>query len=54
MNTAVHIICRLLKFHHMTDLLMNPYWLPVRQHLLFNVLVLTYHPGIFYVIMLEI
>ena len=29
MNSAVHIYCRLPKFHHITDVLMDFNWLPV-------------------------
>ena len=28
MNSAVHIFCRLPKFHHATDVLMDFHWLP--------------------------
>ena len=31
MNTAVRILCRLSNFHHITDVLMDLHWLPVRQ-----------------------
>ena len=31
MNSAVHIFCRLPKFHHISDVLINFHWLPVRQ-----------------------
>ena len=31
MNSAVHIFCRLPKFHHITGVLMDFNWLPVPQ-----------------------
>ena len=31
MNSAVRIYCRLPKFHHITDVLMDFKWLPVPQ-----------------------
>ena len=48
MNTAVRILCMLLKFHHITDLLMNLQWLPVHQRILLEVLVLTYQAYFLY------
>ena len=31
MNSAVHIFCKLPKFHHISDVLMDCHCLPVRQ-----------------------
>ena len=42
MNTVVRILCRLHKFHHITDVLMDLYWLLVRQRIVFKVLILNY------------
>ena len=42
MNTAVRIPCKLSKYHHITDLLMNCHWFLVRQRILFNVIVQNY------------
>ena len=48
MNTAVRILCIhvLPRYHHkiITDLLMNRHRLPVRQRILFKVLVINYQP----------
>ena len=39
MNSAVHIFRRLPKFHHISDVLMDFHWLPIRQQSLnFNLL----------------
>ena len=50
MNTAVCILCRLYKFHNITDLMMNHHWLPISQWILFEVRVLSYHAYFLYFI----
>ena len=42
MNRAVRIICILSKYPHITDLLMNRHWFPVRRRIFFKVLVQNY------------
>ena len=54
MNTAVCILCILSKYHHIADLLMNRHSFPVRQRILFKVLVQIYQAYFFYFTMLEI
>ena len=41
-NTAARILCRIPKFGHISETLMDLYWLPVQQRVLFKVLILTY------------
>ena len=43
MNTVARILCGPPKFHHITAVLMDLHWLPVRQRIFFKVLILTYH-----------
>ena len=47
MNTVVRIHCILSKYHHITDLLMNPHWFLVRQRILFKVIVQNYQAYFF-------
>ena len=41
-NTAARILCRIPKFGHISETLMDLHWLPVQQRVLFKVLILTY------------
>ena len=41
-NNAARILCRIPKFGHISETLMDLYWLPVQQRVLFKVLIQTY------------
>ena len=41
-NTAARILCRIPKFGHISEILIDLHWLPVQQRVLFKVLILTY------------
>ena len=40
--TAARILCRIPKFRHISETLMDLHWLPVQQRVLLKVLILTY------------
>ena len=42
LNTAARIFCRIPKFGHISESLVDLHWLPVQQRVLFKVLILTY------------
>ena len=42
LNTAAHNLKKIPKFCHITDILQNLYWLPIRQRITFIILLLTY------------
>ena len=42
MNPAARILCRIPKFVHISETLMDLHWLPVQQRVLLKVLILTY------------
>ena len=41
-TTAARILCRIPKFGHISETLMDLHWLPVQQRVLFKVLILIY------------
>jgi hypothetical protein len=41
-NSAARVICKLPKFHHITQVLKDLHWLPVKQRITFKVLLMTY------------
>ena len=42
LNTAARILKKILKFSHITDILKDLHWLPIRQRITFKILLLTY------------
>ena len=42
MNTAARILCKNLKFDHITKTLLDLHWLPIYQRILFKILILKY------------
>ena len=42
LNTAARILRKILKFSHITDILKDLHWLPIRQRITFKTLLLTY------------
>ena len=42
LNTAAHILCKIPKFDHITKTLLDLHWLPIKQRILFKILILTY------------
>ena len=42
LNTAACILCKILKFDHITKTLLDLHWLPIQQRILFKILILTY------------
>ena len=42
LNTAARILCKIPKFDHITELLLDLDWLPIQQRILFKILILTY------------
>ena len=41
-NSAAHLVCHVKNYDHITPVLKKLHWLPVHQHILFKVLVVTY------------
>ena len=41
-NTAARIVCQLTKYHHITGVLKDLHWLPIRQRIVFKILMITY------------
>ena len=42
LNTAARILKKIPKFSHITDILKDSHWLPIRQRITFKILLLTY------------
>ena len=42
LNTAARILKKIPKFSHITDILKDLHWLPIRQRITFKILLLTY------------
>ena len=42
LNTAARILKKIPKLSHITDILKDLHWLPIRQRITFNILLLTY------------
>ena len=42
LNTAARILKKTPKFSHITDILKDLHWLPIRQRIIFKILLLTY------------
>ena len=42
LNTAARILKKIPKFFHITDILKDLHWLPIRQRITFKILLLTY------------
>ena len=42
LNTAARILCKIPKFDHITETLLDLHWLPIQQRILFKILILTY------------
>ena len=42
LNTAARILKKIPKFSHITDILKDLHWLPIRQRITFKILPLTY------------
>ena len=43
LNTAARILCKIPKFDHITQTLLDLHWLPIQQRILFKILILAYH-----------
>ena len=41
-NTAARLICNISKFDHITPTLVKLHWLPVRYHIIFKILLITF------------